>query len=345
LGEIRLTDGIRVHGRTLRADGKPVGGVAVNAICQNRDEALQTYNVLTGIRRGTVSDAEGNFTFDPLPPGEYRVVPEDQLIDPRFDRDLHPLPGVFLAQKITLKEGVAAPDLQLQAVPHINFHAQYVDSQGKKRTGSEFHISGRLDSDFWSTRARPDKNGAVDMHLPHGMQNVRLMLISNEHTALRYRKGPGQPVENRNIEVDLGTLNDDVECFEIIRYKAPVALIQAVDTEGRPVRHFKVTAKYPWGQQRYIVAGEDRSDLTFHQQNDGRYRTSQMLPDEEVTFTAKAAGYESATQTVKFSEGETKEIVIKLKSVSTAVDVLNSVVDGAAQFFDKPKPSAPPEKE
>lgn len=345
LGEIPVGEGIRIRGRTLSADGKPLAGVAVNAISQDRDEALRTYNVLTGIRRGAISDAEGRFTIDPLPPGEYRIAAEEQLIDPRFERDLHPLPAVFLAQKTTLKEGLAPPEIELQAVPHINFHAQYLDSQGKKQQGHEFHISGRLDSEFWSTRARPDKEGTANVHLPHGLQNVHIGMITNEHSSLRHRKGPGTPIENNNFDVELGTLNDDVEGFEIIRYKAPIALVQAVDFEGHPVRHFKVTAKYPWGQQRYILPGEQRSDITFNQQNDGRYRTSQMLPDEEVTFTAAAAGYESASETVKLAEGETKDVVIKLKAVSPAVDAINSAVDGAAKLLEKVKPDAPATKE
>jgi hypothetical protein len=183
------------------------------------------------------------------------------------------------------------------------------------------------------------------VRLPHGLQNVQLGLITNEHSALRHRKGRGQPIENHNSNVQLGTLNDDVEGFEIIRYKAPIALVQAVDSEGRPVRHFSVTAKYPWGQQRYILAGEQRSDVSFKRQSDGRYRTSQMLPDEEVTFTATAAGYQPASETVKFAEEETKDVVITLKAVSAAVDAINSAVDGTVQFLDKLKPSVPAKQE
>jgi hypothetical protein len=70
-----------------------------------------------------------------------------------------------------------------------------------------------------------------------------------------------------------------------------------------------------------------------------------MLPDEEVTFTATAAGYKPASTTMKFAEGETKDVVIKLTAVSAAVDAINSAVDGAAKLLDKAKPSAPPEKE
>jgi len=91
-----------------------------------------------------------------------------------------------------------------------------------------------------------------------------------------------------------------------------------VDETGQPVPSAKVTATYPWGKQRYIVEGEARSDLTFERQKDGRFRSEQLLPDEEVTFTAAAAGYENASEKFKLPEGETKELVLTLKKAAEA---------------------------
>jgi hypothetical protein len=70
-----------------------------------------------------------------------------------------------------------------------------------------------------------------------------------------------------------------------------------------------------------------------------------MLPDEEVTFTVTAAGYESASETVKFAEGDNKEVMIKLKAVSGAVDAINSAVDGAVKLLEKVKPDASADKD
>jgi beta-lactamase regulating signal transducer with metallopeptidase domain/protocatechuate 3,4-dioxygenase beta subunit len=315
VGEIRVPEGIRLSGRALSAEGKPVAGVAVNAYYQGKEnESLAPYSVLSGIRRGAITGADGRFTFDPLPPGEYRVVPADELIDPRLDRGLHPLPGVFLAQKTTLKDGVEPAELELQAVPHINFHAQYLDSQGKKRSGSEFFINGKLDGQFWSTKARPNKEGTVAVKLPHGLQDVQLGLATNEHSALRHRKGPGQPIENHNYNVGLGTLNDDVEGFEIIRYKAPLVVVKAVDDAGQPIRDFQVVVHYTWMKNlTNYIATTTGSHVSIERQQDGRQRTEQLLPDEEVTFTVSAKGYQSAQQTLKLPEAETKELLLTLK--------------------------------
>jgi len=318
VGEIRVPEGIRLSGRALSAEGKPIAGVAVNAYYQGKEnEPLQPYSVLSGIRRGAITGADGRFTFDPLPPGEYRVVPEDQSGDPRHDRDVHPLPGVFIAQTTTLKEGLPPAELELQALPHINFHAQCLDSQGTKRRGSEFFINGRMDGQFWSTRARPDKDGAVTVRLPHGLQDVQLSLITNEHSALRHRKGPRKPIENHNYNVQLGTLNDDVDGFEIIRYKAPLVVVKVVDEAGQPIKDFQVVGHYAWMRKlTNYVATTTGSHVSIERQENGSQRTEQLLPDEEVTFTVTAKGYESASKTLKLPEGETKELILTLKEAA-----------------------------
>ena len=116
----------------------------------------------------------------------------------------------------------------------------------------------------------------------------------------------------------MGTLNDDVNGFEIIRYKAPLVLVSAVDEKQEPIKDFHVAAAYSWGKQQYVLEGEQRSDLSFEHQQDGRYRTSQMLPDEDVKFTVTAKGYESASETVRLPEGESKELVLTLKKSDAA---------------------------
>jgi hypothetical protein len=314
LGEFRLQPGVRVGGQVLSAEGKPLSGVAVNINWAGDRSGVGNLPVATSIRRGAISDAEGRFAFDPLPAGDYRVIPEDHRSDPETrDRTVYPVPGVFLAKRVSLKEGAALPPLEIQAVPHVVFHAQVLDSQGTKTRGHAFFLFGELDGDHWFGQGKPDTEGTVAMRVPHGLQKVQVQLSTNEHGALRYRRSPGSELQNDTRNIEFGTMNDDVEGFEIVRYKAPIVLIQAVNEDQQPLKDFKVTATYPWGKQQYVVAGEQRSDLHFEHQDDGRYRTSQMLPDEEVTFTASAKGYESATAKVKLAEGENKDLVLTLK--------------------------------
>jgi beta-lactamase regulating signal transducer with metallopeptidase domain len=313
LGKFVLSEGVRISGRVVGADEKPIAGVPVNIdFVGERDTG--GLPVSTSVGRGTLSDVDGRFSFDPLGPGDYSIVPGEHLSDPiERDRTRYEVPAVFISKKLSIKEGVAPAAVELQAVPHVLFHAQIVDGAGKKTGGHEFFLYGQIDGGFWHAQGRPNKEGTVVLKVPHGLQETRVQLMTNEHGALRYRRGPGQPLQNEVRNIDFGTLNSDVEGFEIVRYKAPLVLVSAVGEDQKPIENFGVAGTYPWGQQQYVVEGEARSDMSFEKQNDGRHRTSQMLPDEEVTFKVTAKGYESATEKVTLKEGETKELIVTLK--------------------------------
>jgi len=314
LGEIRLQPGVRSGGRVLSADGKPVPGVAVNIDYRGPNQDLAGLQVGSSVERGAISDEQGRFSFDPLPPGDYHVNVGEHVSDPvRRDRTRYPIPGVFVAKKVTLKEGAEAQEIELQAVPHVVFNAQYYDSKGEKARGHEVFLYGELDGQWWFGQGRPDAQGTIALRVPHGLQKARVQLMTNEHGALRYRLGKGGELKSKQRDIDLGTLNDDIEDFEIVRYRAPVVLISAIGEDKQTIKDFKVTATYPWGEQQYVLEGELRSDISFEHQNDGRYRTSQLLPDEEVSFHVTAPGFEAATEKLKLAEGLEKELVVTLK--------------------------------
>ncbi len=330
LGTITLTKGVRIGGRVLGADGKPLAGLAVN-IDYTGDRDTGGVPVGTSVGRGVISDAEGRFTFDPLPPGDYSIAPGEYLSDPLVrDRTRYELPAVFVAKKIAIKDEPDPAPVEIQAIPHIVFNAQIVDGAGKKTTGHEFFLFGQLDGTTWFGQGRPNKEGTVAMKVPHGLQQAQVNLMTNEHGALRYRRGKDQPLQNEVRYINFGTLNDDVEGFEIVRYKAPLVLVSAVDEAKQPIKDFRVAATYPWGKQEYVIEGETRSDMSFEKQNDGRYRTSQMLPDEEVTFTVTAKGYQPVSEKINLPEGETKELVVMLKKS-----------DGEAPAAEEKKATAP----
>jgi hypothetical protein len=54
-------------------------------------------------------------------------------------------------------------------------------------------------------------------------------------------------------------------------------------------------------------------DIGFEKQPDGRWRSSQMLPDEELTVSLALEGYTSEPQVVSLKEGETRELVFVLR--------------------------------
>ena len=86
MGTITLKKGVSVAGRVLDVQGKPIAGVFVAIERQRGDRAgsgrRSTWIIISDvIRRAAETDADGRFTFAPLPPGEYTVKPSETNFD------------------------------------------------------------------------------------------------------------------------------------------------------------------------------------------------------------------------------------------------------------------------
>jgi hypothetical protein len=322
LGTIVLEPGISLQGKLLDAEGKPLRGLYVNFRRERgqtpADELLGQLTVADAINRTAVSGANGEFQVNPLPPGEYRVQPgeyaEDSSLD-RADRKIRKLPAVFAPRKLVLKEGETPEPLVIRASPHVVIEAQYYDSKGKPRTGHECFVFGEIDGNWFHTQGKPDANGRIVVQVPHGLEKAQLDLMTNEHGALRHRLSKDQPLQNSR-RVELGTLDHDVKGIEIIRYEAPIVIVNVVGEDGRKPKGARITAAYPAGkaqhQGKMIMKGGAESDVSFEEQEDGRFRSEQLFPDEPATFKAEAEGFEPKSETVTLPEGATKDITFTL---------------------------------
>jgi beta-lactamase regulating signal transducer with metallopeptidase domain len=323
LGTFTLENGQRLKGKLLDAKGQTLAGVIVNAESQDRNEEI-TQPVADNINRSSVTNEKGEFEMKPLPPGKYKVKPGDYSRDGSLDRKDQKrgqVPGVFIGVKVTLKAGAELEPLEVRAVPHVTIEAQTYDSKGKPTRGHAPFVFGRIDGTFWTGEAKIDSNGKVVALVPHGLEDVQLDLMTNEHGVLRWRKGKEGPLNN-NRQVKLGTLNDDVKDIEIIKYTAPILVVK-VSTKGgdKPPVKTAVTALFTKEQLagRYIVSGRE-SDVNFEKQEDGRFRSMQMRPDHEVAVMAHADGYTAKPVNVSLAEGTTKEIEIVLEKAPSAKD-------------------------
>jgi beta-lactamase regulating signal transducer with metallopeptidase domain len=321
LGKIPVATGVRVSGKVLGIDGKPIAGIPVNLeYAGERDNG--GLPVASSVSRAVLSDAAGRFAFDPLPAGEFRLKVDEHLHDPLLiDRNVYSLPGVFVPKKVSLKANDKPAPVEIQAIPHVIVHAQYLDSAGKKTRGHAFFLHGQLDGESWFGQGRPNQEGTIVLKVPHGLEQAQMQLSTNEHGALRYRRAAGEPLQDNTYGISLGTLTDDIEGFEIIRYKAPVLLISAVDDAQQPIGKLKLTAKYATARPQQYISFENGSDFRFERQDDGAYRSSQMLPDEETTITVTADGFVAVEEKVNLKEGETKVLKVALpKAKGDATD-------------------------
>jgi beta-lactamase regulating signal transducer with metallopeptidase domain len=314
LGRFTLQPGPIIKGTVLDTQGKPLAGVYIHA---DKRGGIEGFNlpVADSIRRTALSNDKGEFTMAPLPPGKYEVMPQEYGVDPSKDESRpkkRPLPGVFLRKPLTLKAGEQPEPLEIRAVPHVVIEAQYYDSKGKPTRGHESHLFGRMDkNNSWFGQSKVDANGKMTLLAPHGLTGARMGLMTNEHGVLRHRMKKGDPLR-AGREINFGTLDDDVKGIEIIRYVAPILIVDAKDKDGKQIKDFKVKVTYPPGVNNrkpgVTFKNDVQGDVYMEKQEDGRWRTEQMLPDEEVAVTVSAKGYKPHTEKLKLAEGTTKDL-------------------------------------
>jgi hypothetical protein len=148
---------------------------------------------------------------------------------------------------------------------------------------------------------------------------VRLSWIDDAQHVLRTRV-PKNAASSNGREVDLGIIDRDKTDIALIRYMAPTLLVRAVAEDGKTIKGFQAKLKYLPGRAptegEYLRDGKPAGDVSFARQDDGRWRASQLLPDEGFTVTVDAPGYEPKSEKLKLSEGAVKELEVRLKKKS-----------------------------
>ena len=156
-------------------------------------------------------------------------------------------------------------------------------------------------------QTRPDAQGKFSLKVPHGLEDVQLDISTNEHASAQHRIGKDGPlIDGRTVK--LGTLDHDVKGIEIVRYVAPIIVINATTKGGQQVKGFKAAVEYtsssPDGRKDVHVVGGGPREAIQDEQYDGRYRTSQLLPDREVNVTVSADGFKDGEPEALAPRGE-----------------------------------------
>jgi hypothetical protein len=322
MGTITLKKGVSVAGRVLDVQGKPIAGVFVAIEHQREDgpdpQALDVF-LSSVIRRVAESDADGRFTFAPLPPGEYTVKPSETNFD--GDRKIQwthrLLPEVFAPTKLTIKEGETSAPLEIRALPSVVIEGRWVNSKGQPGGGWSPLVGGKIDGSSWIDQAHVDAQGRFSAKVPHGLEDATLTIMTNEHATTRYRIGKGGPLVEGSWP-RLGTLDHDVKDIEIVRYVSPIIVINATTKDGQQIKGFRADVQYthPGPNSRKdvgLVGGGKKKDVIQDEQYDGRYRTFGMLPDKEVNVSVSADGFAGASQKLSLPEGKTEELTFVLE--------------------------------
>jgi beta-lactamase regulating signal transducer with metallopeptidase domain len=319
-GNITVQKGTTVSGRVLDVKGAAVAGVRIEARRrgdgEKPDEFLNNNAVANQIGRMAVSGLDGTYSLAPLPEGEYEI----QVSAKTEGYDPQPLQQVFVRQKLAISEGIPQQELEIRAVPHVVIRATVLSSAGKPRSGHQQTLFGRMDGGFYAEQSStPGKDGKFEVRAPHGLQGAELDLITNEHSALRWRMSHDAPMR-RGRRVKLGTLEDDISGIEIIRYTAPILLVKPVDEQGAPLKDCTPILKYtrPDQEKEEMTVYTTGSHVSFEHQQDGRWRSEQALPNEPMNVRVEKTGYTTTPQEVSLKEGEEREFVFVMKKTGEA---------------------------
>ena len=94
-----------------------------------------------------------------------------------------------------------------------------------------------------------------------------------------------------------------------------VLLVKAVAEDGKGIGGFRHDQVRPWPLARRNVrrTASPSATVDFMPENDGRWSTTGLLPDEGFTLTVEAEGYEPKSEKLKLPEGAVKELEVRLK--------------------------------
>jgi RNA polymerase sigma factor (sigma-70 family) len=318
LGQFVLEGGIRLSGRVLDSTGAPVSHVWVNAeLTGGPAKKPIAMPVMDAVARSVLTDEQGQFAAGPLPAGQYNLLitdrPRDNLAE---DRTRHPVPDVFVHQNVSLESGEPTHWIEIHAVPHVLLTIQQLDSKGTPHKAHEINVSGRLGDASWWGEGRPDETGRILLKAPQGLTNVRFDLLVNEHTSTRYRWSEDSLWRNEH-QITAPVLDHDTNEMSVMYYTSPILLVQALSEDGTAIPDFKCQLVYstdqkPYGDPPHWISGAG-GDVNFEKQQDGRWRSESLRPDENITLTVEASGFRPWSQSYTLPEGVTQEVEAKLQ--------------------------------
>jgi hypothetical protein len=332
-GRIVLSRGVRLSGRMLDLDGRPIAGQTIKAYAvRGRDEHFAT------------TEADGTFSLGPLRPANYLVYGQGQDGSGGVSPDLPALSKpihVIQPVRIYLREGVLLPPpLVLREVPTVEVEVRFVDSRGQPAPGSPAKVWGLIPNEQghanpfgahstvgrglasqindpepqdtadridWAVQDRPDENGRIVFRAPEGLREADLSTYpSDETVAYKTRLEENGPLKYWGGG-QLGTLDRDRK-ITVVSYRAPTVIATVRTEDGTVLHDLEVNAGF---NRR----GGDYGSR-FIQQADGRYRSQRLMPDHEYEITAWDRGRAYVPRElhrVNLPEGGSAELTLVLR--------------------------------
>lgn len=347
LGRIELRPGLRLSGRLVDLQGRPIGGQRL--VVRGR--------INIRFHRETTTAPDGSFTFAPLVAGSYTLFGEGQGHGQYIDPTARPMPAtapVIRPLKVVLREGQEPPPVVLREVESVLVEARFVDSQDRPTRGDFVSLAGLIPDDAgktnpfessagmrpasaindpepedrstrldWGVQLMPDATGLVVFRAPRGLRNVAVQTFSPDETiSIKTRLGEGKPLKYWGGG-RIGDLDGDLKGITFVCYHAPTVVATVTTDRGELPDDLDVSS-------RFVVNGGSYGG-GFIRQDDGRYRSVSLMPDHDYEISAAARGYFPAkVEHVNLPEGATAEVALVLKKKPSA-----EVGDAAPAFSVK----------
>jgi hypothetical protein len=331
-GRIVLSRGVRLSGRMLDLDGRPIAGQTIKACAvRGRDEHFAT------------TEADGTFSLGPLRPANYLVYGQGQDGSGGVSPDLSALSKpirVIQPVRIYLREGDFPPSLVLREVPTVEVEVRFVDSRGQPAAGSPARVWGLIPNEQgqadpfgahstvggglasqindpepqdtadridWAIQDRPDENGRIVFRAPNGLREASLDTYPSDETiAFKTRMEENGPLKYWGGG-QLGMLDRDRK-ITVVSYRAPTVIATVRTEDGTVLDNPQVNAGF---NRR----GGDYGSR-FIQQADGRYRSQSLMPDHEYEITAWDRGgayVPRELHRINLPEGGSAELTLVLR--------------------------------
>jgi AhpC/TSA family len=331
LGRIVLTRGVRVSGRLVDTEGKPIAGQTIQADpTRGRDVHLAT------------TEADGSFSLGPLRPANYVIQGEGQHERGSIDPDAPPIRRpirVIRPVRIYLKENVIPEPLVLHELPTVEVEVRFVDSGGKPSPGGPAILWGAIpnvrnpanplgartkgsglasvinrpeppdpaDPIGWGVQDIPGPDGRIVFAVPTGL--LQAMLDAHpfdEDIAYKTQLTPDGPLRHWGGG-QLGAIADDRQ-ITIVRYRAPTVVATLKSEDGPVPDDMTVNAGFNIGGGDY--------GSRFIRQPDGRYRSGGLMPDHEYEISAwqpRGPYISQRLQRINLPEGGSAEVTLMLR--------------------------------
>ncbi len=314
LGKLTLKPGLRPSGQVLDADGRAVAGMRVEFSRRDTespdiDRFIDEGGASSCYSREAVTDSEGRFVMPPVEAGKYELEVSTN------HRSTKPPPsflGTFLLSSVSFD--AESKPLEVRAVPSVEIRVRNLDSQGQPKRGFEFSVFGEIEGRFFIGESSRPADGRAVARVPRGLKDVELQFGDNEHGVVRVRRKPGAPLEPTE-RLKFPSIDENIEGIEVVRYKAPILLVKAVDAANQPIADFTPSITYTAVRDPRV---EQREHIYFEHQSDGRWRTKGFLPDEDVTVSVAKQDWKAEPQTLRMTEGQERELVFVLKPQARA---------------------------